>query len=103
MKILILKNTKIKQTKEGWFSVEIETPSADVLDRYYSNGDLKVPSSSKESPRVFKKAKIKHTFDEVKFPTGSVWMMGESPGMKINFFGEKLIMIQEKDLYARLD
>jgi hypothetical protein len=29
-------------------------------------------------------------------------MMGESPGIKINFFGEKITAIQEKDLYARI-
>lgn len=64
---------------------------------------MKSSSSSADSPRIFKKAIIRNTFDEEKYPVDSVWMMGESPGMKINFFGEKIIEIQEKDLHARID
>lgn len=93
----------IKSTVDGLFFVDIEAPSQEAIDSYYdSSGDIK-SSSDKNGPRVFKKATILHTWNEKKFPIGSVWMMGESPGMTINFFGKKFTAIQEKDLYARID
>lgn len=89
---------------EGWFFVDIERPSQAQLDSYYSNtGEIKSSGSSAGAPVPFKKATINSTYDENRFPIGSTWMMGQSPGIVINFFGEKIIAIQEKDLYARLD
>lgn len=92
------------KTVNSWFFVDIEKPSQTQIDSYYSNtGEIKSSGSSAGAPVIFKRATIKHTFDEEQFPVGSVWMMGESPGITINFFGEKLTAIQEKDLYARID
>lgn len=91
------------KTVEGWFFVEIEKPTQPQLDSYYKvNGEVR-SSNSAGTPVEFKKAIIKHTCDEARFPIDSVWMMGEAPGIKINFFGEKITAIQEKDLYARID
>ncbi|MFT6125889.1 MAG: hypothetical protein ACJAVA_000331 [Flavobacteriaceae bacterium] len=91
------------KTQEGLFFVEIVKPTKDQIESYYSNNnEFKSTGSSEDNPRVFKKAIIKNTFCVEKYPVDSEWMMGEVPGMKINFFGEKLIMIQEKDVYARI-
>lgn len=92
------------KTEEGIFFVDIEEASESQIKNYYSNsGEMKSSSTSASTPRVFKKATILHTFDEEKYPIDSVWIMGESPGMKINFFGEKIMLIKQKDLYARID
>lgn len=89
---------------EGWFFVDIEKASQAQLDSYYSNtGEIKSSGSSAGAPVEFKKATINFTCNEEEYPVGSVWMMGQSPGITINFFGEKLVAIQEKDLYARID
>lgn len=91
-------------TEEGRFFVDIEKASQEELDKYYSStGEIKPSSSSKSSLREFKKAIIKSTFDEINYPVGSIWIMGESPGIGINFFGEKITVIQQKDLYARIN
>lgn len=91
------------KTREGILFVEIVKPTSEQVNSYYSNtGEFKTSGNSDDNPRVFKKAIIKHTFCEDKFPLDSEWIMGEVPGMKINFFGEKLILLQEKDLYARI-
>lgn len=93
----------LNKTLKPFFSVEITKPTTEEINLYYENtGDIKISSSSQNSPREFKKAKILSTYNEKKYPVGSVWMMGESPGLKINFFGDKIIMIQKKDLYARI-
>lgn len=97
-------NSKNFKTVEGIFFVDIEKPTEKQIGSYYANtGEIKSSSSNANTPRIFKKATILNTFDEKKYPVGSVWMMGESPGMKINFFGNKVMAIQEKDLYARID
>lgn len=89
---------------EGRFFVEIQSPTEKEINEYYTNtGEIKSSSTSASSPRIFKRATILNTSNHTQYPVGSVWMMGESPGMKINFFGEKIIEIQEKDLHARID
>lgn len=91
------------KTQDGIFFVEIQQASQEKINSYYTtNNELKTSGNSDNNPRIFKKAIIKHTFCEEKYPIDSVWMMGEVPGMKINFYGEKLILIQEKDLYAKI-
>lgn len=91
-------------TAEGLFYVEIQAPTREEIRKYYENtGEIEVSANSDNSPRIFKKATVVHTCDEEKYPVGSLWMMGESPGLTINFFGEKLVMIQEKDMYARIN
>lgn len=86
-----------------FLGVEIINPTQKELDKYYQDtGEMKISSSSQNSPREFKKAKIKKTFNNKKFPIDSVWMMGESPGIKVNFFGKKIIIIQKRDLYERI-
>lgn len=88
--------------KEGWLKVEIESPTKEVVESYYEiNKKLKIKGDN--PPRVFKKAKILGTFDSLKYPVNSVWMMGESEGIEINFFGESIRLIQEKDIYERID
>jgi len=88
--------------QEGRFLVEIEKPTKEQVESYWlANNEFKSMDASND-PKVFKKATIKHTFSEEKYPIDSVWMMGESPGIIINFFGEKLTMIQEKDLHAQI-
>ena len=90
--------------EEGKLSVEIIKPSQKEIKSYYTNtGEIETSSQSESSPRVFKKAIILSTFDSINYPVNSSWIMGESPGMKVNFFGEKLVLIQQKDLYARID
>lgn len=91
------------KTIEPFLSVEIIKPTQEDLDAYYKNtGEIKISGTSQNAPREFKKAKVISTYNDKKYPIDSVWMMGESPGMKINFFGDKIIMIQKKDLYARI-
>lgn len=93
----------LSKTLKPFFSVEVIKPTAEELKSYYEDtGEIKLSSSAQNSPREFKKAKILSTYNEKKYPVGSIWMMGESPGLKINFFGDKIIMIQKKDLYARI-
>jgi hypothetical protein len=91
-------------TEEGIFYVDIVKPSQKEIDSYYKNtGEIQSSSSSADTPRTFQKAVIKSTWNEDLYPIDSIWMMGESPGMSVNFFGEKITMIQQKDLYARID
>lgn len=90
-------------TKEPWLYVEITWPTKEQVDNYYKNtGEMKVSDTSPDAPRIFKRAKILHTFNEKNYPINSEWMIGEVTGMKINYFGVQYIAIQEKDLYARL-
>lgn len=92
------------KTIEPFLSVEITKPTQKELDAYYKNtGEIKISNSSQNSPREFKKARVISTYNKKKYPIGSVWMMGESPGMKINFFGDQVVMIQDKDLYAQVE
>lgn len=95
---------KTFKMEEPWLVVDILKPTEEEENIYYiKNNELKSSdSASNSSPRVFKQATIKQTFDEVKYPLESTWMMGESNGVTINFFGDKLVMIQTKDLYARI-
>lgn len=89
--------------REPYLNVEITSPTKKDIDKYYeTTGDIKLVSSDKNSIILFQKAFIKETFDEQKYPVGSTWMMGESPGMKGCFFGEPILLIQEKDLYKRI-
>ena len=82
-------------TVPGLFYVEIEdAPKSDAITS---------SRNTASAEKKLKKVTILHTFDDEKYPVGSVWMMGEVPGMKLNFFGEKFIAIQEKDLYARIN
>lgn len=82
-------------TVEGVFFVKIEkAPKTE---------DIQSSSNTASALKTFKKAIIKHTFDEEKFPIDSEWIMGEAPGMNIIFFGEEITVIQEKDLYARIN
>ena len=90
-----------KTPKLGWFIVDIIEPTKEQLSNYKE--EITKSSSSKDKPRIFKKAIIQQTSNQTEFPKDSVWMMGETPGMLINFFGEKVIMVQEKDLYARIN
>ena len=92
------------KTEEPWLYIDIIKPTEEETDSYYSrNNEMKTSSTAQGSPSAFKIAKIVHTFDEAKYPIGSTFMMGEVPGTKINFFGEKIIMIQKSNLYARID
>jgi hypothetical protein len=94
--------TKYK-TEEGKLFVEIIPPTQEEVNNYYrSSGEFKSTGNSDANQREFKTAKIKHTFDEVKYPIDSIWIMGESPGMKVNYRGEKIIIISKNDLYARV-
>jgi len=88
---------------EPYLQVDIIEPTQNEIDKYYEKtGEFKLSSSSQKSVIIFKKAIIKETFNEKKYPVNSEWMMGESPGIKGMFFGEPVILIQEKDLYKRL-
>lgn len=92
------------KTKEPWLYVSITAPTTQEVDSYYKKtGEIKVSDSSPDAPRVFKNATILHTFDEENYPVDSEWMMGEVPGMKINYFGDKYVAIQSKDLYAKVE
>ena len=84
-----------------WLFVEITKPSSEEIKKY-SEGTIK-SSANTEADRFFKKAKIVATYSERKYPIDSIWMMGESDGMKINYFGTKITMVQRKDLYARIE
>ena len=86
------------KSQQPWLYVSIIEPTNQEKESYYdSENELR----SSDTPRIFKKATILHTFDDDKYPKGSEWMMGESPGMKVNYFGKKYTIIQEKDLYKR--
>tara|TARA_R110000868_G_scaffold74337_5_gene214944 strand:+ start:9973 stop:10263 length:291 start_codon:yes stop_codon:yes gene_type:complete len=92
------------KTEEPWLYVEITKPTTEEIESYYTrNNEMKTSGTAQGAISVFKKAKILHTFDEIKYPIGSNWMIGEVPGIRINFFGEKLTMIQKTNLYARID
>lgn len=98
-----MSQTKYTPT-EGLFYVDIEHPSQEEINGFYiKTSELKLSGTSNNAPRIFKKAIIKHTCDQKHYPVGSVWMMGEVPGMVVNFFGEKIIIVQQKDLYARIN
>lgn len=91
-------------TVDSMFFVEIVKPTPEQVKSFYAKNTGEIKSSdSANAPKEFKKAIIKHTCNEEKYPIDSVWMMGESPGIKINFFGDLITAIQEKDLYARID
>lgn len=89
-----------KQMEEGLFLVDFIEPTKEQIESYYvKNKEMK----SGNGPKTYKKAVILHTSDETKYPVGSTWMIGETPGNIINFFGEKFIEIQTRDLHARID
>lgn len=93
----------IQKTEEGILFVELTKPTPKHLDQYYKNtGKIKVSENSSSSPRQYQKAKILFTFDEEKYPVGSVWVVGETPGITISFFGEELTEIRQMDLRARI-
>lgn len=89
-------------TEEGWFFVDIIEPTKEQVKEYYKNTGEIESSSTNDKPRIFKKAVIRATFDEEKYPIGSEWMIGETLGMKINYMGNKIMLIKQKDLYARI-
>ena len=92
------------KTQDGKLFVRITKPTSDEISRYYkTSGEFKTTGNSEDNPRVCKKATIEHTFCDEQYPVGSEWIMGESPGMKINFFGEKIVMIQDRDIHARIN
>ena len=92
------------KTVEGIFYVDIVSPSNEEKESYFTkNGEIKSSSNTASTPRAMQKATILHTCNETTFPIGSTWMIGETPGLTINFFGEKLTMIQLKDIYARIN
>lgn len=97
-----MSTTKYKM-QEGIFIVDIEKPTEKDIKKYYdTTGEIRSSSKSASSPREYQKATILHTFDEEKYPIDSIWMMNDVPGSVINFFGERLIEIQERDLHARI-
>jgi len=92
------------KTEEPWLYVEVTKPTTEEIESYYSkNDEMKTSGSAQGAISVFKKVEIIHTFSNKKYPIGSIWMIGEVPGIKINFFGEKLTMIQKTNLYARIN
>lgn len=89
---------------EGLLYVDIIKPTEKEIQSYYkSTGEIKSSSSSVTSARVCQKAIIKNTFDQKKYPVGSTWMVGDTPPNKLNFFGEQILTIEERNLYARID
>ena len=93
------------KTEEPNLFVDIISPTQEDINGYYKdNGEIRSSSAASSSkPREFKRAIIKSTFDEERYPVGTEWIMGESPGITANFFGEKVIIIKTKDLYARIE
>ena len=86
---------------EGKFFVTITESTPKEQNKFYTEtGEMK---SAGSGIRVFKRAEILYTSDEKTFPVGSFWMIGETPGLIINYFGEKIVEIQEKDIHARID
>jgi hypothetical protein len=92
------------KTEEPWLYVDIIKPTTEEVESYYEkNDEMKTSGSAQGAISVFKKVKIIHTFDSKKYPIGSIWMMGEAPGIRVNYFGEKITMIQKINLYARIN
>ena len=89
---------------EGRLFVDIKRPAKKEAKKLYleNTGDLPVAENDQRAPRLFQEAKILHTSDETMYPVGSRWMIGETPGIVINFFGEKYIEIRESDLHAQI-
>jgi len=93
-----MKMSKFK-TREPMLSVIITVP--EVIEKE-NNSEIKVSKTSVESSRVFKTAKIVNTFDEELYPVDSEWIMGESPGMKVEYAGIERTYIKDIDLYERI-
>ncbi len=85
-------------TLEPWLHIELEKPTKEQEDSFYEG---KIRGSKQAS--VFRKAIITKTFSEAKFPLNSVWMIGDSDPMEVNFFGERILLVQEMQLYDRVE
>ena len=83
------------ETQEPWLIVKIEHP--EKKDRT----TISLPTSAQSGKRVFKRATIVHTFDERLYPKNSSHIMGEEEPLKIDYFGEELLMTKSTNLYGR--
>ena len=96
-----MKNMTKYKTDGNWLFVEITENTQEEINQYYKNsGEFKSTGNSK--PREFKTALILSTFDDEKYPVGTRWIMGESPGIKVSYRGDKITMITKSDIYARI-
>lgn len=88
-------------TVEPKLFVEIVAPTKEQIDAYHKKtGEL--PSTGEQAPRIFKKATILSTYNEETIPVGSEWIIGTTEGIKVNYFGNKITVIQASDLYSRI-
>lgn len=91
-----------KLTQDPWLEVKIYTPSKEEIDSYYKGSNVYENPESKDAARVFKKAKILKTFDGFSYPVGCKVIVGEKPGMKVNFFGQEKVYINKNEIYEFL-
>ena len=89
------------KTQAPWLFVEITEPTEQQISEFY--GGIIPDSKSKNYIRAFKTAEIKSSYDESLYKTGTKWMMGDNPELTVNYLGEKIKMIQDRHLYARID
>ena len=89
-------------TQEPWLFVEITEPTKEEVAKFYKGG-LVPDSKSKNYIKIFKTAKIKFSYDESLYKTGTKWMMADNPPQVINYHGEEITMIQNRHLYAQVD
>lgn len=88
-----------KMTQDPWLVVEIQSPSKEEVEAYYSGSNVYETKDNKDAARVFKKATILKTFDENTYPIGAEVIVGEKPGMKVNFFGQGRTYINKNEIY----
>ncbi len=88
--------------EEPYLKVAITQSTKEHLDKY-NEGNLRSSSSANSSgPRSFQKALVLNSFDLEKYPKDSEWMIGDAPGQEVNFFGERITIITDLNLYERI-
>ena len=92
----------ISKTKEPFLFVKVTKPTEKQLLEYYGGG--LIPSETSENyGKPFQVAEILVTYDTEKYKVGEKWMIGDAPSMKVNFFGEKVEIIQDRNTYGKID
>lgn len=79
---------------EPWLIVTVEYP------KKTKDKGIGMPTTAQSGERIFKRATVLHTFSELEYPIGSSHIMGEEEPIKIDYFGQKLLMTKSSNLYG---
>lgn len=94
---------KSKFTNEPFLLVEVEKPDSKQRQDYEKNRTFYQGNTPEGKVHYGRKATIRQTYDQDKYPIGSVWVISDVPTKKILYKGEVLEFIQSTQLHLQLD